>query len=308
LAVVAAGASADAPPRPGLAGGPVRRRGAFDAIRGGLRLRLTGMLAPNLAEAWRYRNFIASSIRSDFRARFVRSRLGGLWMIIHPLAQAAIFALVLAEVMAIKLPGMAGERHAYAIYLLSGMLGWSLFAEVIGRCLTLFIDNGSLLKKMVFPRITLPLIAAGSALVDNLLLFVAVIAVFAVVGFVPGPMLAWIAVLTLLTLGLALGIGLTLGVFNVFVRDVGQIVPVVLQLGFWFTPIVYTPEVVPAGVRPLLALNPMTTLVQGYQNAILFGRPPDFAALGGLALITFFLLVGALIMFRRASAEMVDVL
>jgi hypothetical protein len=137
------------------------------------------MIAPNLGSAWRYRHFIASSIRAEIRARFVRSRLGGLWMIIHPLAQAAILALVLAELMSAKLPGMGNDRSGYALYLLSGMLGWSLFAELVTRCLTLFIDNGNLLKKMLFPRICLPLIAAGSAVLNNALLFAAVVGVFA---------------------------------------------------------------------------------------------------------------------------------
>jgi homopolymeric O-antigen transport system permease protein len=261
-----------------------------------------------LISAWRYRHFILSSIQTEFRARFIRSRLGGLWMIIHPLAQAAIFALVLAEIMGARLPGMTNNKFAYAIYLLSGMLAWSLFSEVISRCLTLFIDNGNLLKKIVFPRISLPLIVTGSALFNNLLLFLAIIVVFGLLGHVPGIQIAWVPLLMLVTLGLALGIGLILGVLNVFIRDVGQVVPVVLQLGFWFTPIVYTPNVVPEAFRPFLHMNPMTTVVQSFQNTMLLNMAPDFIGLGWLVLVTLVMLGGALIMFRRASAEMVDVL
>lgn len=266
------------------------------------------MLTPNLAEVWRYRHFIVSSIRSDFRARFVRSRLGALWMIVHPLAQAAIFALVLAGVMAARLPGMAGDRHAYAVYLLSGILAWSLFAEVVGRCLTLFIDNGNLLKKMLFPRITLPLIAAGSALLNNLLLFLAVVAVFAVLGHRPGATLAWVPLLSILTLALGLGVGIFAGILNVFVRDVGQIVPVVLQLGFWFTPIVYPVDAVPADLRPLLQWNPMTGIAQSFQDAILFARPPEASVLAGPVVLAIVLLAVSLFVFRRASREIADVL
>lgn len=261
-----------------------------------------------LRSALRYRYFILSSIRSEFRARFIRSRLGGLWMIIHPLAQAAIFALVLTKVVAAKLPGMTNDKFAYAIYLLSGILAWSLFSEVISRCLTLFINNGNLLKKIVFPRISLPLIVAGSALFNNLLLFVAIIVVFGLLGHVPGVQMVWVPLLMLVTLALALGIGLILGVLNVFIRDVGQVIPVVLQLGFWFTPIVYTQNAVPEAFRPLLHINPMTTVVQGFQNAMLFNTTPNFVGLGWLVLVTLVLLRGALIMFQRASAEMVDVL
>lgn len=261
-----------------------------------------------LMGAWRYRHFILSSIRSEFRTRFIRSRLGGLWMIVHPLAQAAIFALVLAEVMGAKLPGMANDKFAYAIYLLSGLLAWSLFSEVISRCLTLFIDNGNLLKKIVFPRISLPLIVVGSALFSNLLLLFAILIVFGLLGHIPGAQMAWVPVLMLVTLVLALSIGLILGVLNVFIRDVGQVVPVVLQLGFWFTPIVYTLNIVPEALRPILHMNPMTVVVQNYQNILLFNAKPEFAGLAWLVFFSLTLLVGALLMFRRASAEMVDVL
>ncbi len=266
------------------------------------------MITPDLGGAWRYRHFIVSSIRAEVRARFVRSKLGALWMIVHPLAQAAVFALVLAEIMAAKLPGMGNDRFAYALYLLSGMLGWSLFSDLVSRCLTLFIDNGGLLKKIAFPRVCLPLIVAGSALLNNAMLFVAIVAVFGLLGHLPGTQIIWVPALMLLTLAVGLGVGLMLGIFNVFVRDVGQVVPVVLQFGFWLAPIAYTPDIVPAGLRRVLYLNPMTPIVEAYQNVLLFNRQPSFAELAVLALAAFLLLTGALALFRRASAEMVDVL
>ncbi len=261
-----------------------------------------------LISAWRFRHFILSSIQSEFRARFVRSRLGGLWMIIHPLAQAAIFALVLAKLMSAKLPGMATTRFAYPIYLLSGMLAWTLFSEVINRCVTLFIDNGNLLKKISFPRICLPLTVSGATLFNNLLLFLAIVLVFGLLGHAPGIQMLWIPLLMLITLTLALGIGLILGVLNVFIRDIGQIVPILLQLGFWFTPIVYSLDIVPEAFRPFLHLNPMVTVVQSFQNVMLLNKAPNFISLGYLALSSVALLGGGLFIFRRASSEIVDVL
>ncbi len=266
------------------------------------------MIAPNLASAWRYRHFIESSIRAEIRARFIRSKLGGLWMIVHPLAQAAIFTLVLAGIMSAKLPGMANDRSAYALYVLSGLLAWSLFAEVVSRCLTLFIDNANLLKKLQFPRICLPIIVAGSAVLNNVLLLLAVLLVFGLFGRLPGSGIVWVPVLMVLTLAMGLSIGLLLGVLNVFMRDVGQVVPVVLQFGFWLAPITYTADIVPVPLRRLIYLNPMTAIVQGYQNALLFGRPPDAVALTWLALVAALLLASAFALFRRASPEMVDVL
>ncbi|MCX2956332.1 MAG: ABC transporter permease, partial [Candidatus Regiella insecticola] len=89
-----------------------------------------------LSSAWRYRFFIFSSIKMELRTKFIRSRLGGLWMILNPLAQVIIFAFVLSAVLSARLPGI-NNQYAYAIYLMAGTLGWTLFAEIVNRCLTL---------------------------------------------------------------------------------------------------------------------------------------------------------------------------
>jgi lipopolysaccharide transport system permease protein len=256
---------------------------------------------------WRYRFFVASSVRNEFRARVARSHFGAAWMVLQPLAQVAIFTLVLSEVLAAKLPGVA-SAHGYAIYLMAGMLVWSLFLEITSRCLTIFVDNGSLLKKIVFPRICLPIIVVGGALVNNALLFLAMVGIFALMGQPPGWELIWLAPVLAVTVAFALGLGLLLGVLNVFVRDVGQVMAIVLQLWFWMTPVVYVASVVPAAFRDVLAWNPLAPLVQASQQAILYQRAPDLAALGCVALLAVLLLGAAMWLFRRASPDMVDVL
>ncbi len=271
-------------------------------------LLLPTLVKRQLSAVWRYRFFIISSIKVDFKSRFVRSRLGGLWMIIHPLVQAAMFALVLSQVLSGKLPDMTNNKLAYAIYLLAGTLAWNLFVEVLSRCLTVFIDNSNLLKKMVFPRICLPIIVSGSAIINNILLFLSILAILAILGFIPGVNVVWVPVLMVITLSLSLGFGLILGTLNVFLRDIGQIVPVVLQLIFWFTPIVYPPQAVPEAVQQWQKLNPMYWVVQDYQKAILFNQPPNWTAMGIIFLISLVLLRLSLTVFRRASEEMVDVL
>ncbi|MGZ4954210.1 MAG: ABC transporter permease [Methylobacter sp.] len=255
--------------------------------------------------AWRYRFFIFSSIKTELRSKFVRSRLGGLWMILNPLSQVLIFAFVLSAVLSAKLPGI-DNQYAYAIYLMAGTLGWSLFAEIVNRCLTLFIDNGNLLKKLVFPKIALPLIVTGSALVNNILLFAAILAIFGVLGHPPGTALIWLPVLMAVTIALALGLGLALGVLNVFIRDIGQVVPVIMQFVYWFTPIVYMANIIPEQYRGWLVYNPMIPIITGYQNVLLYNREPEWAGLVVIALIAIALLAFSLLLFRKASPEMVD--
>lgn len=260
-----------------------------------------------LRAAWDYRSFIASSIQNDLRSRFAQSKLGALWMVLQPLAMVSIYALVLSEVLGARLPGI-DSKYAYSIYLVSGMVFWSLFAEIVLRCLTVFVDNGNVLKKIVFPRVCLPLIVVGSSLVNNLLLIAATLVVLAMLGHLPTVQWLWLPALVALTSALALGFGLLLGALNVFVRDVAQVMQVVLQLWFWLTPIVYMPQILPERFAKLLGYNPLVPLASAYQNVIAFHRAPDPMGIAWLVLSAVGLLALALLVFRRSSAEMVDVL
>jgi lipopolysaccharide transport system permease protein len=256
--------------------------------------------------AWRYRGFIGSSIANEFKSRLSRSKFGTAWIVLQPLAQVLIFATILSNVLAARLAGVE-SKYAYAVYLISGTLCWSLFAEIIQRCTTVFIDNGSLLKKVQFPRIALPAIAIGTASVTNLALLAVILVILPFLGIFPGLNFLWLPVLMVLTVALAAGIGLFLGTLNVFARDIGQVVAVVLQFWFWVTPIVYPVTIVPEAFRATLYINPVVPLVASYQNVILFDRHPELSLLwtAGVAAAS---LLAALFLFRRASSEMVDVL
>jgi len=228
-------------------------------------------------------------------------------MIINPLAQVAIYALILSNVLAAKLPGI-DNKYAYVLYLMAGLLAWTLFDEIINRCLNLFIEQGNLMKKMSFPRITLPTIVVGSCVLNNFLLFMAMMGTFALLSHHFSLTLFWLIPLTLATVALAVGIGLILGIFNVFLRDIGQVVPIALQMWFWFTPVVYPSSIIPEKYRHLLKFNPMYTITHAYQQILVYGKTPHMNEVGIISIgACAFMLVG-LFMFRRASAEMVDVL
>jgi lipopolysaccharide transport system permease protein len=256
---------------------------------------------------WRYRYFILSSIKNDLRSRFARSKLGALWMILQPLAQVAIYALVLSEVLATKLPGMT-TAYAYPIYLMAGMVAWALFSELMLRSLTMFVENANIMKKIMFPRVCLPIITLGSALVNNFLLLLATVGIFALLGHWPNANMLWLPVLLAVTSVLGMGLGLILGIMNVFVRDVAQVVGVVLQLWFWLTPVVYMASVIPSRYQVYFRSNPMYHVVTAYQDVMLYGRAPALGNLAIIATVSLVLLGLSLILFRRAAPEMVDVL
>lgn len=256
---------------------------------------------------WAYRFFIVSSIRTELRSRFARSKFGALWVVLHPLSLVLIYALILSQIMTAKLSGVA-TQYAYPVYILSGIIGWTLFTEILGRSLTVFIDNGNFIKKMNFPKLSLPLIVVGSGLVNFLILFVTMFIVFGFLGHLPYHFIYLIPLLTVLVIGLALGIGLFFGILNVFIRDVGQVMNIILQFWFWLTPIVYMISIIPEKNRWLCMLNPMTGITIGFQNILLYDKAPDFELLIYPTIVTVVFLILSMILFKKASKEMADVL
>ena len=258
-----------------------------------------------ILQLWAYRHFIISSIRSEFSRRFVRSKFGALWFVIHPLIQATIFALVLSEMMAARLPGVA-NKSGFAIYLMAGMAAWGLFSEITTRCLTIFIDNASVLKKISFPKLCLPIIIGGSAILNHILLLLATATIFICMSHFPG--FAWLVlplIMFILVL-FAFGLGLLLGVFNVFVRDVAQVYTVVIQIWFWLTPIVYTLDILPKKMFWLISINPIAPLVKAYQDVMLYDNFPIWNSLVYPLCVALSLFIISFITFRRASSDLID--
>lgn len=260
-----------------------------------------------LSRLYSYRFFVVSSIRNEFKSKFSRSKLGALWMIINPIVQSVVYATVLSSIIASKLPGIE-SRYAYALYLLAGMLAWALFQEVVMSCVNVFVDKADLMKKVAFPRVCLPVIAAGMALVNNFFLLLAIVLVFMVLGHsfsTPALLLPLIIAINFI---FALSLGTILGILNVVVRDVAQAVQVVLQALFWLTPIVYTPNILPPSIRDVLLASPVYKLVSAYHSTLVYGELPDPLYLAQVAIIAFVLAGLAVVLFRRAASDMSDAL
>ncbi|MCI5057292.1 MAG: ABC transporter permease [Flavobacteriales bacterium] len=256
---------------------------------------------------WNYRYFIFSSIRNELRTRFIHSKLGALWMIFNPLAQVMIYAFILSNVLAAKLPGIE-NKYAFSIYLMAGILGWALFFDVISRSINLFVDNANLMKKINFPRMALASIMLGSCLLNNLILLGSILVVFIFLGHSFNFTILWLIPLMGTVTLFAFGIGLILGVINVFIRDVAQGMPIVLQTLFWFTPIVYPVSIVPTEYLGFLKMNPLFPIIEAYHAVLLYGESPDMMSIVQLNIIGFLIVLFGFFMFRKASPEMVDVL
>lgn len=256
---------------------------------------------------WRYRSFISSMVRREFQARYLGSALGAAWSVLNPAAMIFIYTVVFGQVMRSRLPGV-DDGTSYGIFLCAGLLPWTMFTETLQRCTSVFVDQGNLLKKMTFPRASLPVIVVLSSLVHFAIIFGLLLVVMLLLGRFPGASLLGFVPLLVLQQTIAVGLGVALGVLNVFFRDVGHVVGILVQFWFWFTPIIYPLTILPGVARTLVAFNPMTALVDGYQGILLFGRWPDWIMyLPHVVLAVLALIVGRRV-FRRLAGEMTDFL
>lgn len=254
---------------------------------------------------WAYRGFILGSVKREFQSKYRNSLLGAAWNIINPLSMIVVYTVIFAEVMRAKLAGVDGT-FAYSIYLCAGVLTWGLFTEMVGRSQTMFLDHANLLKKISFPRITLPIIVVANAGLNFAIVFGLFLAFLVVSGNFPG----WVVLAALpilaLQIALAMGLGMVLGVLNVFFRDVGQFFGIFLQFWFWLTPIVYPATILPERIKPYMALNPMAPVMAAYQTVFVNQQWPEWTSLWPSAVLATFLCLLGLHLFKKNAGEMVD--
>jgi lipopolysaccharide transport system permease protein len=258
-----------------------------------------------LDSVWRYRGFISGSIKREFQNKYRNSLFGAAWTVLNPLAMIIVYTVIFSQVMGNRLPGVT-TPFAYSIYLCAGTLTWGLFAEITGRSQTVFLENANLIKKLQFPRICLPIIVVLNALVNFAIVFGLFTLFLIITGHFPGLTFAAMIPVLLIQIMFSIGLGMTLGVLNVFFRDVGQFFTILLQFWFWFTPIVYPVTTLPPSVRDALAWNPMVALMVSYQNILLYGKVPDWKSLVPVTLLAIGFCILGMKLFRKRAGEMVD--
>jgi lipopolysaccharide transport system permease protein len=226
-------------------------------------------------------------------------------LLLSPLAMIVVYTVIFAEVMHSKLPGMP-SKFAYSIYLCAGILTWGLFSEIVARGQNVFIEQANLIKKISFPRICLPVIALLNAGINFAIILALFFGFLLISGRLPGMALLALIPLLIVQVIFAAGLGMILGILNVFFRDVGQMFGICLQFWFWLTPIVYPLSILPPGIQHLISLNPMTPLMTSYQNVFLYNQWPNWPSLMPLLIIGLLFCAMALRLFRQRVGEMVD--
>jgi lipopolysaccharide transport system permease protein len=258
-----------------------------------------------LAALWAYRGFIFESVKRDFQGQYTNTALGAAWTIIRPLSMVFVYTVIFSQVMQAKLPGVTSQ-FAYSVYLCAGVLTWGLFVDTVSKVQNVFIEKANLLKKINFPGLCLPVILLANATVNFAIVFSLFTIFLIIMGEFPGVVYVSLIPLLLLQTAFSFGLGVTLGVLNVFFRDVGQFFTVVLQFWFWLTPVVYPLSILPLELQNVIQYNPMTMLVTCYQQVLVSGQWPQWQTLWPVAVAALALCALALRLFRQHAGEMVD--
>ncbi|POR55919.1 lipopolysaccharide transport system permease protein [Paraburkholderia eburnea] len=258
-----------------------------------------------LRALWVYRGFVASSVKREFQSKYRNSLLGATWTVLNPLAMIVVYTVIFANVMHSRLPGVS-STFGYSIHLCAGVLTWGLFAEITARAQNTFLENANMLKKLNFPRLCLPVTVVANALVNFAIIFGLFTVFLIVTGNFPG--MAFVALVPVLAVmvAFAIGLGITVGVLNVFFRDVGQFFSILLTFWFWLTPIVYPANILPERVQSIMRFNPMASLTSACQLILVQNQWPDWSSLGFPVILAVVFCVIGLALFRKHAGEMVD--
>jgi len=261
-----------------------------------------GWVSLNLRDLWRYRELIYFFIWRDVKVRYKQTLLGAAWAIIQPVFTMVVFSIFFGNLA--KIPS---DDIPYPIFSYTALLPWGLFEAGISKAGNSLVASRSLITKIYFPRLVIPLASVIAGLVDFALAFIVLIGMMFYYGFSPTSSIWLLPLLLLLTLMTALGTGLWLSALNVAYRDVGYVIPFIIRLWFFLTPITYSASIVPEAFQKLYALNPMTGVVQGFRWALLgVGSPPSELLLASSIAALILLVTGALY-FRRMERTFADV-
>lgn len=261
-----------------------------------------GWISLGLHNLWEYRELLYFLAWRDIKVRYKQTVLGALWAIIQPLTTMVIFTVIFG-----KLAKIPSDGIPYPVFSFCGLLPWNYFAGAFSRSSSSLIGNANLISKVYFPRLVIPISSLLAGLVDFAIAFFVLIGLMLWYGIIPTITILWLPVFLLMTVVAALGIGLWLGALNVQYRDVNYIVPFLIQVWMYATPVVYPSSFIPERWRLFYGLNPMAGAVEGFRWALLGGAQGPGPLLVVSVLVAVVLLISGVFYFRRMERTFADV-
>lgn len=255
------------------------------------------------ADLWRYRELLGFLAWRDIKVRYKQTVLGVAWAILQPLVTTGIFTFIFGV-----LAGMGKGDPFYPLMVMAGVLPWQLFANGLSGASGSLVANTHLVSKVYFPRLIVPISALAVAAID----FLIVLVVYAVASLAYGRPPGWswllLPVFMLGTVLISLGAGLWLTALTVKYRDFRFIVPFLLQVGVFLSPIGFRTDILPSW-RDLLALNPLTGMIEGFRWCLIDGNGPFYWPSFGVSIAIGALLLGSgLWYFRRTERSFADII
>ena len=266
-----------------------------------------GWVSLRLRDLWEYRELLYFLVWRDVKVRYKQTALGIAWIVLQPVVSMVIFSVLFGRLLEVPSGGVPYPIFAYA-----ALLPWNYFAASLSRSSTSVVGSAHLITKVYFPRLVIPISGVLSGLVDFGVAFLVLIGLMVYYRVSPTPAAVLLPAFLLLAMFTALGFGLWLSALNVRFRDVNYLIPFLVQIWMYLTPVVYGSALIPERFRWLLGLNPMAGVVEGFRWALLGHRLADAQAPGVLFIvsiaITLLVLVSGAIFFRRTEDSFADII
>ncbi len=259
-----------------------------------------GWVSLKLGELWEYRELLYFLIWRDVKVRYKQTVLGAAWAVIQPLVMMVVFSIFLGG-----LAQIPSDNVPYPIFAYAGLLPWQFFSLALTQSANSLVNSASLLRKVYFPRLVVPLASAMAGLVDFGVAFLVLLGLMVYFGVLPTLAMLTLPLFLLLALVTVLGVGLWLSALNVQYRDVRYIVPFLAQLWMYATPVVYPSSLLSEPWRTLYGLNPMVGVVEGFRWALLGTNPPG-SMIALSAPVALVLLITGVFYFRRMEKTFAD--
>jgi len=248
-----------------------------------------------------------SFAKRDFNERYVGTGLGQFWYILSPLVMIFIYSVIFSDFMRMKLD-IVDNSYAYSIYLIPGLLAWTSFSTIIGRLNSSFLDKAHLIKKIDVPMYSFQL----SIIITELFLFfisIFLTLIFLIIVNQPITIVfLWLIPIMILQSLFAFGLGVILSLFTPFFKDLKEVVPIIIQLWFWMTPIIYMASMVEKKYPALLIYNPFYYFIKIYQDIFLYSKMPPLDKLGLIVVITTVSLILAGYLYKKMVSTIKDII
>jgi lipopolysaccharide transport system permease protein len=256
----------------------------------------------DLKQLWQYRELMYFMSWRDIKVRYKQTALGAAWAVIQPLMTMVVFSIFFG-----KLAKMPSDGIPYPLFAYAALVPWTFFANSLTQASNSLLQNSNMLKKIYFPRLVMPISSVISGTVDFVFAFMVLIAMMLFYGILPTVNIVWLPFLMLLALATALGGGLWLSAINVQYRDVRYVIPFLIQVWLFATPIAYPSSLLSEPWRTLYGLNPMVGVVEGFRWALLGTETAPGTAVVVSSFMAGILLVSGTYYFRRMEKTFADI-